>query len=250
MRIDQIIQRYLLTIIGLLLLSHSVMAQSRPSEKVWVLPFQVYATDDMAYLGGEIKKALEAKLKTDGATIVSSESFPPGWGDKEKMDPEMIRLAGRQAGADFVLWGSLTWIGEQYSIDANVIQTITEDSPRSVFAADKGVETIPATVAALSRDLGYTIFKQEKVVEVKITGNQRIEADAILKNIQTRPGDVFLTKSLSEDLKRIYAMGYFEDVRIESEEGGRGKPSLLRLRRNPLSVISNLRETAFLMMRN
>lgn len=234
MRIDLIMRRYFILILGVMMLSPPVMAQSRVSEKVWVLPFQIYASDDMAYLSSEIKKALEVKLKSDGATIVSSKDFPQGWGVNEKIDPEKIRGVGRQAGADFVLWGSLTWINEQYSIDASLINTATEDPPRSHYVANKGVETVPATVAELSRDLGFTIFKREKVAEVKIIGNQRIEVDAIRKNIQTRPGDVFLSKSLSEDLKRIYTMGYFEDVRIEAEEGPAGKTVIFKVTEKPI----------------
>jgi len=212
----------------------SVVAQPQPGEKVLVLPFRVYAGDDLAYLKDEIKNAIEENLKADGATIVTTEKLPVELALSEEFTPEKIRQVGRQAGADFVVWGSLTWIDEQYSVDANLIKTVVAEPFRSYFVAGKGVETVPGTVANLSRDLAFHIFKREKVVGVQIDGNQRIESDAIRKNIQTVPGDVFLTKSLSEDLKRIYAMGYFEDVRIEAEEGPAGKTIIFKVKEKPI----------------
>jgi outer membrane protein insertion porin family len=58
----------------------------------------------------------------------------------------------------------------------------------------------------------------EKVKEVRVTGNQRIESDAILRVIQTRTDAVYDPALLSEDLKAIYAMGYFDDIRVSVEK--------------------------------
>jgi outer membrane protein insertion porin family len=58
----------------------------------------------------------------------------------------------------------------------------------------------------------------ETVKDVRITGNERIENDAILKFIQTRPGTAYDPALVSEDLKAIYAMGYFDDIRVSVEK--------------------------------
>ncbi|MEA3232893.1 MAG: hypothetical protein U9Q05_14150, partial [Thermodesulfobacteriota bacterium] len=199
-------RKYLILTVYLVMLATGVAAQSPPGEKVIVLPFRVYAGDEMAYLKDEIKKAIEKNLKAEGATIVTSGKLPVKLEAGREFTPDRIRQVGREAGGDFVVWGSLTWIDEQYSIDAKLIEIAADEPARSYYVANKGIETVPVTVTELSRDLAFNIFKREKVVRVEIDGNQRIEADAIRKNIQTVPGDVFLTKSLSEDLKRIYAM--------------------------------------------
>ena len=117
----------------------------------------------LAYLKDEIKNAIEENLKADGATIVTTEKLPVELAVSEEFTPEKIRQVGRQAGADFVVWGSLTWIDEQYSVDANLIKTVVAEPFRSYFVAGKGVETVPGTVANLSRDLAFHIFKREKV---------------------------------------------------------------------------------------
>jgi outer membrane protein insertion porin family len=66
---------------------------------------------------------------------------------------------------------------------------------------------------------------QAKEIEVKlleIKGNRKIDTATITSKIKTREGDPFSVERLREDLKAVYQMGYFDDVRLESEgfEGG------------------------------
>lgn len=65
---------------------------------------------------------------------------------------------------------------------------------------------------------GAGIDKGENVCSVSIEGNQRIEDAAILRMISTRAGDTYDPARVSDDLKSVFKMGYFEDVRVESEE--------------------------------
>ena len=75
----------------------------------------------------------------------------------------------------------------------------------------------------IAGDIGMKIFKREKVAVVEIAGNKRIESDAIKRIIKTKSGDIYLPKNLSDDLKAVFAMGYFEDIRIEAENTPDGK---------------------------
>ncbi len=53
------------------------------------------------------------------------------------------------------------------------------------------------------------------VKEIRVTGNQRIEADAIIRAVETRPGGIYDETRLSKDIEAIYNMGYFDDIRVE-----------------------------------
>lgn len=75
---------------------------------------------------------------------------------------------------------------------------------------------------------GATVVKN-----VKIEGNQRIEDDAILRVIQTRPGIEYDPSMLSQDLESIYAMGYFDDVRVEVEESDAGNTVIFVVKEKP-----------------
>ncbi len=56
------------------------------------------------------------------------------------------------------------------------------------------------------------------VIQVVIEGNARIEDDAVKRVIQTGVGSPYDEQQLSSDLEAIYRMGYFDDVRVASEE--------------------------------
>ena len=78
-----------------------------------------------------------------------------------------------------------------------------------------GIDQLLSTVNRLANDVSLSLFGQEKIQEIRLTGNRRIEADAIMRYIRSKPGDDYVPKSLSDDLKSVYSMGYFEDIRIE-----------------------------------
>jgi len=56
------------------------------------------------------------------------------------------------------------------------------------------------------------------ITDIKITGNRAVSNNTILTKIKLRKGDKFLQKAVNEDIKRLYAMGFFADVTAEVEE--------------------------------
>jgi outer membrane protein insertion porin family len=134
-----------------------------------------------------------------------------------------LRELGVQNGADYVVWGSLTRIGTKFSLDTKLLESFEKKAPRILTVEGEGIGNLLGVVKKLGNDLTFTIFKREKVAAIEVVGNRRIEADAIKRVIQTKPGNIYTVKNLSEDLKRVYQMGFFEDVRVESESTPKGK---------------------------
>lgn len=56
------------------------------------------------------------------------------------------------------------------------------------------------------------------ISEIRIQGNNRIDADAILARIEIREKNLLIESQLTEDLKSIYQMGYFKDVEVSTAE--------------------------------
>jgi len=73
-----------------------------------------------------------------------------------------------------------------------------------------------------AQELNNTEQTVSKIDEVRIKGNQRIETDAILAVISVEKGVALDYKLLDNDLHDIYRMGYFKDVKIETEDGPHG----------------------------
>ncbi|MDA2932159.1 outer membrane protein assembly factor BamA [Nitrospinae bacterium AH-259-F20] len=57
-----------------------------------------------------------------------------------------------------------------------------------------------------------------RVKAVLVDGNQRVDESTIRFHITTREGDPFSVYAIREDLKKIYGLGYFEDVTVDVAE--------------------------------
>jgi outer membrane protein insertion porin family len=214
-------------------------ARSLETVRVVVLPFKVHAVKDLSYMKAEISEVIKRHLKEEGAVVLDPESALDFTWEKNAESIDGIRNFGVQNGVDYVVCGSLTWIGEKFRLDGQVVESFGEGLPNVIIKEGQDIENLLGTVKQFARDIGMILFKREKVARVLITGNKRIEADAIKRVIKTEPGDVYLAKSLSEDLKAVYSMGYFENIRIEAEKAPEGKVIIFRVQEKP--TIRNIR---------
>jgi len=57
----------------------------------------------------------------------------------------------------------------------------------------------------------------EKIVDVVVRGNRRIEASAILNVITAKPGDLLNSDRTDMDIRAIYRLGQFQDVQVSLE---------------------------------
>lgn len=86
----------------------------------------------------------------------------------------------------------------------------------------------------------YSAFAQELplVNSIEVKGLKRIEEGAIKSKITQKTGEPLSSEKTTNDIKSIYKMGYFDDVRVEIEplEGGvkliyliKEKPTIIRI---------------------
>ncbi len=74
----------------------------------------------------------------------------------------------------------------------------------------------------------------DRVVEVHVRGNRRIETDAIRARISTQSGDVYHPGRIASDLKEINALGFFRNVRVFSEDSLEGRILTFEVTENPV----------------
>ncbi|MBW2562491.1 MAG: outer membrane protein assembly factor BamA [Deltaproteobacteria bacterium] len=200
---------------------------------VVILPFEIHSSDDYSNLQTSIPEVLKKHLKQDGVTVLdvdkqnglSPENTPKG--------KNQIRNLGIKNDAEYIIWGSMTWIGKQFSLDIKMMEVFGGEAPIVFSKGGKGIENLSPAVKKLAGDISLKLFKHEVVIKIIIKGNKRIEADAIKRVIVAAPGDVFLPKNLSNDLKAVYSMGYFEDVRVEAESTSKGKIIFFKVKEKP-----------------
>jgi outer membrane protein insertion porin family len=82
---------------------------------------------------------------------------------------------------------------------------------------------LAATSAVLLLACATAAGAQDRLVEaVVFTGTHRIPDDSMRLWVQTREGDPFSREQVARDLRTILAQGYFEDVKVFTEDGPRG----------------------------
>ena len=70
---------------------------------------------------------------------------------------------------------------------------------------------------AYGQGIGVAQESAQLIKAIKIQGNKRIEAPAIRGRISLKEGEPFSAEKIREQIRAIYQMGYFEDVRVETE---------------------------------
>ncbi len=111
--------------------------------------------------------------------------------------------------------------------DVARVEADTESGPDGVIVHFRVVEstrlfTMPRVEAG------------EMVAEVRVRGNRRIEADAIRARIGTAPGRPFRTGQIASDVKQIYALSFFRNVRVLTDRDARGLIVIFEVEENPV----------------
>lgn len=62
----------------------------------------------------------------------------------------------------------------------------------------------------------------DKIVEVSVRGNRRIETSAILNQVKTKAGLPYSRQIIRESIIRIYKLGFFDDIEVDSQKRDSG----------------------------
>ena len=90
--------------------------------------------------------------------------------------------------------------------------------PGDVRASTANVTRIEdlASFPLLFAEVEDSIYGQP-IVEIRFEGNRRVESEAMLLELDSSVGELVTEAKLAADLRRLWALGYFEDVRVEGE---------------------------------
>lgn len=225
--------RYLISIIIIIVTSATALGAEIEKPHVAVLPFKILAEKDPAGLGEEVVEIISDLLTNQGASIVNSPALMDSIPDEGFESTGEVKKFGKQAQADYVIQGSISMIGEGYSIDTKLITVKGDESPENIYYAGSRIENLHADIERITSEIAAKLLTADAVESIVIEGNERIEDDAIKRKIGTKPGDAFIKKNISRDLRKIYDMGFFNDIRVESKSGAIGKIIVFTVKERP-----------------
>ncbi|MFH0809324.1 MAG: outer membrane protein assembly factor BamA [Pseudomonadota bacterium] len=201
--------------------------------KVAVIPFAVHAEGGQANLGELATGLLNKALEAEGLAVVSKDALTAALrGRPQPPGIDEARQLGRKEGADWVVLGTLTRVGEAISLESR-LEDVSGSTTWYSSAEGRGTGQIPDLAGRLAKDMADKLLGRQKVVAVEVKGQRRIEADAIKAQVSTRPGQVLHPEDLKHDLRSVYDMGYFYDVRIDLEDVPGGVKVILTVDERP-----------------
>lgn len=231
-RSSLVLMLVLCTLVGMLAHPGGALARDR---NTLFLPFKINAPDAAA-VTGPADKALEREAAAKGMKMMprSQAEKVVNYGGTWPPPTAALSKAAESTGADYVVVGSLNKLGNRISVDCAIIDLLAPKAPYSAFREADSLDGLgKVTGEIVGAMLAYS-NRSGTVASIAPEGNVRIDGGAILQKISTKPGDLYDPAALRQDLKAVFAMGYFDNVEIESKDTEAGKNIIFRVQEKPL----------------
>ena len=166
--------------------------------------------------------------RTEAESIFDYSAWPPSY--------EALQKFGMETAPDvsYVAVGSLTRLGENISIDIKVYDMLDPSSQTFYYMDGQELENVKESLNKIYKDvLSYT-GRSFLIASIAPEGNTRIDSGAILRNISSRTGDIYDTEQLRNDMKNVFKMGYFDDVKFKVEDTEKGKAVIFEVKEKPV----------------
>lgn len=79
------------------------------------------------------------------------------------------------------------------------------------------------------------------VQEIRVRGNAKVESDAIVAMLKTRKASPLNPKTVVEDIKTLYELGYFSDVRVLKQQVAGGVKLTIEVKEKPAVIAINFK---------
>ena len=232
-----------LFLVAALLIAAPLSCLAVEKSNTLVLPFKINTPTDKTRLTHSIDTALTKALESGPARMRTFKMLPRSEAEKifdytSDWPPSHDALqnfgSGTAAAVSFVAVGSLTKLGDSISIDIKVYDLLDPTSQTFYYLDGQELDNIDQAMDKIIKDvLNYT-GSSFLIASIAPEGNSRIDSGAILRNISSRAGDIYETEQLRNDMKNVFKMGYFDDVRLRVEDTDRGKAVIFEVKEKPV----------------
>ena len=213
----------------LVLVATQAWAQSAGSGKVLVLPFGINAADALTSVQASLPQLLADKLRAKGVNVAVEA------GKGAVRDPAAARKLGAAARAEYVVYGSLSKIGDGLSLDARVAK-VSGGEPVPVFATAKSSMALDSAAAELADKIVPQVSAvggTDRIVDVEVEGNSILDKEVILLKIKSQVNQTYDPKAVNDDIKKLFDLGYFDDVQVRLEAAPGGKRLVFVVKEKP-----------------
>ncbi len=219
----------LLAALSLVFFIREAQAAEPTSPRLLILPFQVHLEPAQPKLETEFPGTLAKHVSAAGLSVVPHAQMLRLLQSRgvTTLDVAAVRSLATAAGVPYAVYGSVNQVGGSISIDARLVSTAAGDAPKPFFVEDKASSTgLENATTNLARSLameipmpsGRQIAGSAPIAGVEVRGTQVLDPDVVLMRITTRKGDRPDAATIDQEVKRIWELGYFSDVRVDMQQ--------------------------------
>jgi TolB-like protein len=152
-----------LLLISSLLIPPASISQPQVSIKeyqVAILPFLIHSQENIDYLREGIYDILFSRIGAEGRIQMIDRTAVERALYEERpvrLDEEAAKKIGLRVGADYVVFGSLTKIGNYISLDARMVSVTEEKPPLTAFTQHQGLDDVMVKIGDFGTEIGMKI---------------------------------------------------------------------------------------------
>jgi len=154
----------ILLLLSLLIFPLQANTQTRDASRVYkvaILPFMIFSQENLDYLREGIYEILSTRIMVEGRIEVIERNLVERALYEERpmrLDEAVAQKIGMRVGADYIVLGSITKVGNYISLDARLINITEEKPPLSVYTQHKGIDDVMLKIGDFAQDIGYKIL--------------------------------------------------------------------------------------------
>ena len=201
--------------------------------KLAILPFAIYGSESSA----KTQRALDELFARLG-----------GRAGFAVIDPRLVRRAvnvpvssvaqakstGNKLGASYVMFGDCRLAGNALSLQATLVDMSGAKKTVVLLAEQQGLENLASAVEKIVDQATADVLGKSVITAVRVEGNERIEGAAIEEAAKSKRGRLYNPAQVSDDIRDIFKMGYFEKVDAEVRNTPAGKVLTFVVKENPV----------------
>ncbi len=168
----KILKTGLIFLLGLCFFCPLTVFGAAETAKVALLPLTINAPDRLDYLRQGLQDIMASRISWEGKVLVLDKTLVqkaltqvPG-----SIDETRALEIGKNLGADYVIFGSLTMAGTSVSIDLRVADLNKKQAGDKFFTQAKGVDEVIPRINDLIEDLNEKVFKRPRTPAAAVKG--------------------------------------------------------------------------------
>lgn len=204
--------------------------------KVVLAPLKIHSQESLPKMQDVLRDTLTQQLKEEGIPVAEAEETRKaisGLGISTVESEAQARALGQKLHANRVIYGTFSKVGNHISVDVKLVDVQGAKKTEVLVADEDGLENLAAALNKIRQQAAVHLLAKAIITEIRVRGNERIEAEAIKAVAKSAKGEVLRPAQLRDDVKAIYQMGYFEEVQAEESDGAGGKVLTFVVREKP-----------------